>query len=176
MIPHYFGCRSCSACLPNKSNEIANSNPRVLTILLQEDLQGDIRQDALLEQAEALQDIAYDTPKRNRFLGTQGHNDTVKWIYNQLTSPSLDGYYNVTLQPWIGRVQLNGTGSLKLNGVNTDIVLPDYSPTGNASGVVVVVKGLGCDPVSATAALCYYTLDALRLTVNAVRLSGKSHR
>jgi hypothetical protein len=81
-------------------------------------------------------------------MGTKGHNDTVTYLYNQLTSPALRGYYNVTLQPWQGVIQLSGTGSLFANGANKSVTVAQFSPSTNVTAAIVVVNGLGCNAVS----------------------------
>lgn len=80
-------------------------------------------------------------------MGTQGHNDTVTYLYNQLTSPALGGYYNVTLQPWKGVIQLSGTGSLFANGANKSVTVAQFSPSANVTASIAVVNNLGCNVV-----------------------------
>jgi len=104
--------------------------------------------EALLKHAQALEDIAYATPRRNRLMGTKGHNDTVTYLYQQLTAPELRGYYNVTLQPWQGVVQLSAEGSLFLDKTNTSIVVAEFSPSGKFSAPLAVAGNLGCNAVS----------------------------
>lgn len=114
----------------------------------QRSLRSTIKLDNVLEHAKALESFAYKSPLRNRLLGTQGHNDTVTYLYNQLTAPALEGYYNVTLQPWLGTVQVSGTGSLTVNGGFRNVSVADFSPSGNASAPIAVVRNLGCSAVS----------------------------
>lgn len=80
-------------------------------------------------------------------MGTKGHNDTVTWLYNELTS--LGDYYNVTLQPWNGRVQTSGTASFVANGADQPTIVGQYSPStvGTVTAPVVNVANLGCNPV-----------------------------
>ncbi|KAF2736882.1 Zn-dependent exopeptidase [Polyplosphaeria fusca] len=106
-------------------------------------LQKSIKSSALLKGAEKLQEIAYNTPERNRLMGSQGHNDTVKFL--KKTLESLDGYYKVELQPFSSLVQLNGTYALAIDGETTESGAMEYSPSGNISAPLVVVSNLGCE-------------------------------
>jgi hypothetical protein len=81
-------------------------------------------------------------------MGTKGHNDTVTYLYNQLTSPALGGYYNVTLQPWQGIIQLSGLGSFSANGANKSVTVAQFSPSTTVTAQVVIVSDLGCNAVS----------------------------
>jgi len=110
-------------------------------------LQSRIRTDALLNHAKVLEAIAYNTTGRNRLMGTPGHEGTVRYLYGQLTHPSLGGYYNVTLQPWNGVLQKSATGSLVVNGFNKTVVIGQMSPSGTFSASFALVNNLGCNLV-----------------------------
>jgi hypothetical protein len=133
-------------------------------------LQRTIKTSALLSGAKTLERFAYATPGRNRLMGTKGHNDTVNWLYNELTA--LGDYYNVTLQPWEGRVQINGSASFVANGVNQPALVGGYSPstTGTITAPVINVANLGCNPVSGWSR----TARANRVDMKLVRLSNRS--
>ncbi|KAF2396070.1 putative aminopeptidase Y [Trichodelitschia bisporula] len=105
-------------------------------------LQGRIRTSALVAGAKTLETIAYSTPARNRLMGTKGHNDTVTYLYNQLTALN---YYNVTLQPWQGLIQLSGTAALFVNTWNISTIVAQFSPSGNISAPLTAVANLGCN-------------------------------
>ena len=99
-----------------------------------------------MKHSKALEDIAYNTPNRNRVVGSKGHNDTVTYLYNQLTA--LGGYYNVSLQPWTARIWRNGSAVLIVNGKNISAVVAQYSPSGGLRTGLVLVNNSGCNSVS----------------------------
>lgn len=101
-----------------------------------------------MNHAKALEAIAYNTTDRNRVLGSPGHEGTVKYIYDQLTQPSLEGYYNVALQEFTARVQKSGTASLFLNGKNTTISVGTFSPSATFNASLALTANLGCNEVS----------------------------
>jgi hypothetical protein len=115
-------------------------------------LQADITSNNLLAGAQQLEDFAYASKERNRFIGTPGHNDTVYWL--KATLESLDGYYNVSLQNFNAYVQLNGTiNSFLVNGTAppaSSISLLEYSPTAKVTAPLVLVSNVGCNAVSRT--------------------------
>lgn len=118
----------------------------VLTIQL--GLQSRVKLGALMNHAKALEAIAYNTTGRNRLMGSPGHEQTVDYLYKQLTHPSLGGYYNVTLQPWNGIVQKSANGSLFINEKNTSFTIGTYSPSGTFRAPLALAGNLGCDLVS----------------------------
>ena len=108
-------------------------------------LQDSIESDALLSGALDLERIAYAN-NGNRATGSQGHNDTVTYLYNQLTS--LGDYYNVTLQPWSAFVDLGGNITLTIDGTLVPARRFTFGPSGNVEGQIVPVGNLGCNAVS----------------------------
>lgn len=113
-------------------------------------LKDDITIEGLLEGAQQLEDFAYASEERNRFIGSPGHNDTVYWLKDTLES--LDGYYNVSLQNFYTVAQINGTiNSFLVNGaavLESDYLLFDYSASGNVTAPLVTVSNVGCNAVS----------------------------
>jgi hypothetical protein len=109
-------------------------------------LQASITSEALLAHSQKLEDFAYATPQRNRLIGTKGHNDTIQYLYDTLSS--LNGYYKVELQPFTTLVQTNGTFNFSANGVEQSVGAMEFSPSGNITAPLVVVANRGCDPVS----------------------------
>lgn len=101
-----------------------------------------------MNHAKALEAIAYNTTGRNRVIGSPGHEATVKYIYDQLTQPSLEGYYNVTLQEFSARIVKSATGSLIVNGKNLSINIGGYSPSGTLNASLALAGNLGCTEVS----------------------------
>jgi hypothetical protein len=102
-----------------------------------------------LAGAQQLEDFAYASEERNRFIGTPGHNDTVYWLKDTLES--LDGYYNVSLQNFFTVAQLNGTiNAFTVDGETppeTSYLLFDYSASGNVTAPLVPVSNVGCNAV-----------------------------
>jgi hypothetical protein len=82
-------------------------------------------------------------------MGTPGHEGTVRYLYSQLTHPSLGGYYNVTLQPWEGLIQEKGSVDFFANNVNTSSIVAQFSPStsGTITRPIVLVNNLGCNTV-----------------------------
>jgi hypothetical protein len=103
----------------------------------------------LLAGAQQLEDFAFASEQRNRLIGSPGHNDTVYWLKGTLES--LDGYYNVSLQNFFAVVQLNGTINSFTVGNSTPPVaatlLLKFSPSGNVTAPLAVVKNVGCNAV-----------------------------
>lgn len=101
-----------------------------------------------MNHAKALEAIAYNTTGRNRVIGSPGHEATVKYIHDQLTQPSLEGYYNVTLQEFSARIVKSATGSLIVNGKNLSINIGGYSQSGTFNASLALAGNLGCTEVS----------------------------
>jgi hypothetical protein len=78
-------------------------------------------------------------------MGSNGHNDTVKWLIEELEA--LDGYYKVETQKFTSLVQVNGTGALTIAGEQTEWGMFEYTPSGNVTAELVVVSNLGCNSV-----------------------------
>ncbi|KAF2264264.1 Zn-dependent exopeptidase [Lojkania enalia] len=106
-------------------------------------LQKSISVRALRKGAQKLQDLAFRYPEKNRLMGSNGHNDTVKFLKKELES--LGGYYTVKLQPFSSLVQSNGSYALAIDGTTMESGAMEYSPSGNVSAPLVVVSNFGCD-------------------------------
>ena len=102
-------------------------------------LQDLIKTKNLYEGAKALQKIA-DKHGGNRAFGSGGHNGTVDYIYNTLKKT---GYYDVVKQPFT-EIFSEGTGALSVDGADIAASIMTYTPSGEYSGPVVHVEGLGC--------------------------------
>jgi Zn-dependent M28 family amino/carboxypeptidase len=89
--------------------------------------------------AEKLQSIA-DENDGTRVFGSTGHNATVDWLYEELSSL---GYYDVSKQEFV-ELFSGGSGSLTVNGEEYEADLLTYTPNGNAEGSLVAVSNLGC--------------------------------
>ncbi|KAK8152460.1 putative leucine aminopeptidase 2 [Phyllosticta citrichinensis] len=113
------------------------------TLVDSSSLQAAIKIDALLEKSQDLQDIAYATPGRNRVFGSQGHNDTVAYIVELLSTPPFDDYYNVSTQSFSAEYSA-GNASLSVDSADRGASLVTYSPSGTVSAPIVQVSNLGC--------------------------------
>lgn len=95
-------------------------------------------------KAEQLQSIAYNTPGKNRVIGSQGHQDTVNWIKSHIEKHP--DYYTIELQAV--PLSLGESANLTVNGVPTEVYAVDLAPAGHVSGDLVNVPNLGCEEVS----------------------------
>lgn len=100
----------------------------------------------MLAGSQALEDIAYATPARNRVMGSAGHNETVKYLVQELEA--LGGYYKIELQEFWNWVQISADFNLTVDGESVDAGVFDFSASGNVTAPIVVVDNLGCEPVS----------------------------
>jgi carboxypeptidase Q len=108
-----------------------------------DDLRSSIKLKDLLDDAQTLEDFAYDTPERNRVFGSPGHNATVNWLFDELSS--LDDYYDVTLQPFEALFSA-GNASFVVNGIEQNATLFSYTPSGSALNTsIIAVSNLGCN-------------------------------
>jgi carboxypeptidase Q len=107
-----------------------------------EELRASIKLKDVLDDAQTLEDFAYDTEERNRVFGSPGHNATVNWLFDELSS--LDDYFDVTLQPFEALFSA-GDASFVVNGVEQNATLFSYTPSGSAlNATIVPVSNLGC--------------------------------
>ncbi|TLD08754.1 uncharacterized protein PgNI_07984 [Pyricularia grisea] len=107
--------------------------------LTSDGLRGLITADALMAKAKVLEDCAYATPARNRFVGTTGLDTSLQWVYDTLTA--LD-YYDVKKQKFT--VNRGGSASFSVAGKTYTTATFDGSPAGEADGKLVPVANLGC--------------------------------
>lgn len=98
----------------------------------------------LLAKSKILEGFAYDTPERNRVFGSPGHNNTVNYLYDQITA--LEDYYSVQFQPFV-ELFTAGSASVVANGEDQEAALFTYSPSGEFSKPLVNVANLGCNAV-----------------------------
>ena len=116
---------------------------RSLTIE-QKSYEATVDESRLFAHAQQLLDWAYSTKDRNRNINTYGHNKTVDYLYNTLSSL---GYYHVEKQPFRTGLTV-GNSSLTVNGspvIPADLF--DYTGSGNVTAPMVVVDNLGCNLV-----------------------------
>ncbi|KAK2733999.1 Leucyl aminopeptidase yscIV [Onygenales sp. PD_40] len=100
-----------------------------------------IKLEKLLAGAQKLEDIAYATPERNRVFGGKGHNDTVEYLYKELKKT---GYYDVSKQEQVHLWSFSNQ-TLTVNGEKTEAETMTYSPGGDVTADIVLVKNLGCN-------------------------------
>ncbi|CAI6093440.1 hypothetical protein V2G26_017547 [Clonostachys chloroleuca] len=117
----------------------ALSGPATADLVDSESLQALINIEDLLAGSQKLQDFA-DANGGNRVFGSLGHNATVDWLYDTLNS--LD-YYDVVKQPFT-ELYSEGTATLKVDGQDVEARILTYTPSGEYTGALVAVEGLGC--------------------------------
>lgn len=106
-------------------------------------LRSSINTDDLLADAQTLEDFAYSTTERNRVFGSPGHNATVNWLYDELSS--LNGYYSVSLQPFVALFS-EGDASFTVNGADQSANLLTYTPSGVVPDTsLIAIPNLGCN-------------------------------
>ncbi|KAN0064974.1 hypothetical protein ACQY0O_002032 [Thecaphora frezii] len=122
----------------------APASKRAARLVEPKRLRNDIKRKDLLAGAQALQDIAFAHPERNRVFGSPGHQGTIDYIVSSL-KPYSD-YYDVSLQPFTATYAEHHAG-VSING--EQIPKPatfTYSPNGEFKDVPIVpVDNLGCD-------------------------------
>lgn len=113
---------------------------RELPLVQSNQLRRVLTRTALLGHANKLQEIAYETPERNRVAGSVGHNKTVEYIYDTLAAT---GYYDVELQEF---TYVFSEGNVTLSAAGTPYVSEyfQYSPAGSIVAPLIPVANLGC--------------------------------
>lgn len=107
------------------------------------DLRSQIDIEDLLADSQTLEDFAYATSERNRVFGSPGHNATVNFLFDELSS--LDDYYTVSLQPFEALFS-DGDESFTVNGADQNATLFTYTPSGLLVDTpIVAVSNLGCE-------------------------------
>ncbi|KAI9698610.1 MAG: hypothetical protein M1820_007409 [Bogoriella megaspora] len=132
-----------TACLAAVALLVPNVYTQALPPVDPTALQDTITIDALIGGEQALEDFAYATPERNRLVGSTAHNDTINYLFEQLSS--LGDYYNVTLQPWSTLTQTSGSANFSANGADQNATVFEYSQSGAPTAPLVAVANFGCD-------------------------------
>ncbi|KAF2181525.1 leupeptin-inactivating enzyme 1 precursor [Zopfia rhizophila CBS 207.26] len=104
-------------------------------------LRGLLTTEALREKAEILQDFAYSSPGKNRLIGSQGHQDTIDYIHDQMTA--FPDYYTIELQPL--DLALGVEANLTANNRTVEVYAVTLAPGGHVSGPLVSIPNLGCE-------------------------------
>ncbi|MCJ1307902.1 Leucyl aminopeptidase yscIV [Agyrium rufum] len=105
-------------------------------------LQSLLTEQALIEKGENLLGFAYDSPNRNRYLNSPGHNATLKYI--RKTLHSLD-YYDVQMLPVVYKY-FTGSSLFQIDGepmIHASAMRG--SPQGHVTGSLVLVEDYGCE-------------------------------
>lgn len=111
-------------------------------MFLQNQLRRVLLRSELLKKGQILQDFAYATEGRNRYIGTPGHNATVNYLVDTLDA--LD-YYDIEVQPF---TVPSASGTLSVSEVSYEVAPMTFTPEGTVSAPVILVSNLGCDAVS----------------------------
>ncbi|KAF2242215.1 leupeptin-inactivating enzyme 1 precursor [Trematosphaeria pertusa] len=123
----------------------ATANAAVLdprnNLVESEKLRRRINVDALEEKAQLFERFAYDSPDKNRVIGSAGHDATVKYITDMIKK--FPHYYTVTQQPMPLSVGISA--NLTINGKETEAYAVGLAPGGHATGSVVAIPNLGCN-------------------------------
>ncbi|EMD60826.1 hypothetical protein GGP41_009784 [Bipolaris sorokiniana] len=122
--------------------EAAALHPRTnKTLVDSQSLRDTIDIDNLYAKAEILQEIAYNTPGKNRVIGSQGHEDTVEYIKGQLEA--FPDYYDVYTQDV--PLSIGTTATLRANNKTIEAFAVTLAPGGNVTGPLVAIPNLGCE-------------------------------
>lgn len=101
-----------------------------------------INYDDILAYEETLEGFAYSSPQRNRLIGTPGHDATIQYLFDTVSS---FGGYDVYLQPF-STVSSSGNATLTVGGVDQGAEYFDLSPAGSTADTpIVAVPNLGCN-------------------------------
>lgn len=103
-----------------------------------------IKVKALEEKAHLFERFAYDSPDKNRVIGSEGHQATIDYITKTVKEHSK--YYDVYQQPIPLAVGISA--NLTVNGKETAADAVGLAPGGHVSGPVRVIPNLGCEEVS----------------------------
>lgn len=96
------------------------------------------------KKAERFEQFAYDSPDKNRVIGSQGHQSTIDYITE--TIKKFPDYYTVTQQPM--PLSVGVSANVTVNGEDTEAYAVGLAPGGHATGTLVSIPNLGCNAVS----------------------------
>jgi aminopeptidase Y len=98
----------------------------------------------LEEKAHLFERFAYDSPDKNRVIGSEGHQATIDYITSIIKK--YPKYYDLYQQPMPLSVGISA--NLTVNGKDVAADAVGLAPGGSASGPVVAIPNLGCEDVS----------------------------
>ncbi|KAF2679723.1 Zn-dependent exopeptidase [Lentithecium fluviatile CBS 122367] len=110
-------------------------------LVTSEKLRKSINTDALRKKAQLFERFAYDSPDKNRVIGSEGHQATIDYITNQIKQ--FPDYYTVTQQPM--PLSVGVSANLTVNGAETEAYAVGLAPGGTATGKLVAIPNLGCN-------------------------------
>ncbi|KAF1967840.1 Zn-dependent exopeptidase [Bimuria novae-zelandiae CBS 107.79] len=116
-------------------------DPRANKLVTSESLRNRIKVKALEEKAHLFERFAYDSPSKNRLIGSEGHQATIDYITSTIKTYS--EYYDVYQQPM--PMSVGVSANLTVNGKDTEVYAVGIAPGGSVSGPVVAIPNLGCD-------------------------------
>ncbi|KAL5445949.1 hypothetical protein PMIN06_007913 [Paraphaeosphaeria minitans] len=108
-----------------------------------------IKLKALQEKAHLFERFAYDSPDKNRVIGSEGHQATIDYITKTIKKYSR--YYDVYQQPMPLSIGLSA--NLTVNEKEVTVEAVGLAPGGSASGPVVAIPNLGCEEADFSADL-----------------------
>ncbi|KAI0015165.1 Zn-dependent exopeptidase [Xylariomycetidae sp. FL0641] len=122
---------------------VVKSSASDLPLVDDEALVDSIVLEDLMECAQALEDIAYATPARNRVHGSEGHLNTVQYIIDELKS--VGDYWSIQQQPVTTEVLLGQESSLTIDGESFETGRFEFSNNGTWTDVPLVkIANHGC--------------------------------
>ncbi|KAH7112585.1 hypothetical protein B0J11DRAFT_473024 [Dendryphion nanum] len=114
-------------------------DPRT-NLVSSEQLRKLIKSEALEKKANLFERFAYDSPDKNRVIGSKGHEATVNYITE--TIKKYPEYYTITQQPV--PLSVGVSANLTINGKKNVAYAIGLAPGGTASGRLVAISNLGC--------------------------------
>lgn len=93
------------------------------------------------EKAHLFERFAYDSPAKNRVIGSEGHQATIDYITK--TIKQYPKYYTITQQPM--PLSVGVEANVTINGRDVSAYAVGLAPGGTASGSLVAIPNLGCE-------------------------------
>ncbi|KAF2786898.1 leupeptin-inactivating enzyme 1 precursor [Melanomma pulvis-pyrius CBS 109.77] len=121
--------------------DAAALEPRGQKLVKSDSLRKALKVDALYKKAEILQDFAYSSPDKNRVIGSQGHQDTIDYLHDQIAK--FPKYYTVELQPV--PLVVGVSANLTANNKTIEVYAVTLAPGGHVTGPLVAIPNLGCE-------------------------------
>ncbi|KAF2727132.1 Zn-dependent exopeptidase [Polyplosphaeria fusca] len=111
------------------------------TLVESAELRESIDIDALVAKAEIFQSFAYRSEGKNRLVASQGHQDTVNYIHDQIAA--FPDYYTVEKQPW--ELLVGAGANVTANNRTIEGFATTLAPAGDVSGPLVAIPNLACN-------------------------------
>lgn len=104
-----------------------------------------------MRKGQILEDFAYATEGRNRYIGTPGHQSTVDYLVSTLNAT---GYYDVSTQEF---TVPSARADFRVANATVTVSPMSFSASGNPTAQLVAVANVGCDaadyPVTVSGAI-----------------------